>query len=657
MLRKILFFSLAVLLLGCTRKKMSVASPDGSLKVCIALAEGGAPEYSVTRDGKAVILPSRLGLVAEGVDLSQGFSVAGTKTAAHDETWETVWGEERYIRDNHNELTVSLGHSSGIHINVVVRAFNDGFALRYVFPEQQADSLVILGEATGYRFAEAPEVWSIPWRTEYYEALWHKTPLALADTVCSPVTLEMADGSYAFMHEAALTDWPAQNFVCTDSAVSTFLTPLADGTSARIALPFSTPWRFVALCRTLPELMASRIMLNLNEPCRLDDTSWLKPMKFIGIWWGMHLQTMTWHAGPQHGATTANMKRYIDFAAGSGIEAVLAEGWNKGWETWQDFDFTTPYPDWDMDEICRYAAERNVAIVGHNETGGNAASYERDLDAIYAYHSQHGIHVIKTGYVSPIIRTVDGLQYNRSQAGVRHYRKVIETAARYRIAIDNHEPVMPTGLQRTYPNLMTQEGVRGQEWNAWSTDGGNPPEHVTVLPYTRVLAGPVDFTPGIFCFDNPVHPETRAQCTLANQLALFVVMYSPLQMACDLPESYLKHPGAWQFVRDVPCDWERSMLLDGAIGQYVVMARQQRGADDWYVGAVTNAEGRDVVIPLTFLDAGSKYTAEIYRDADDADWRTNPYAVDIQKAGVQQSDTLRLRLAPAGGCAVTIKKS
>ena len=344
---------------------------------------------------------------------------------------------------------------------------------------------------------------------------------------------------------------------------------------AYVETPFASPWRMVVLTKTLPELVASRIMLNLNEACRIEDTSWIKPMKFIGIWWGMHIKTMTWEQGPKHGATTKNMERYLRFAKEHGIEAVLAEGWNLGWEDWKHFDFTTPYKDWDMDYLSRLADSLGVQIVGHNETGGNAADYEKDLDTIYRYHAKHGIHAIKTGYVAPIIRTMDGLQWNKSQSGVRHYRKVIETAAKYHIMIDNHEPVMPTGLQRTYPNLLTQEGVRGQEWNAWSTDGGNPCEHVTVLPYTRILAGPVDYTPGVFRFENPVISTTRVHSTLANQLGLFVCFYSPLQMACDLPEHYMEHADAFQFIENVPCDWERSLLVDGKIGDFCVCPSEE----------------------------------------------------------------------------------
>jgi alpha-glucosidase len=395
-------------------------------------------------------------------------------------------------------------------------------------------------------------------------------------------------------------------------------------------------------------------MLNLNEPCRIADTSWIKPMKFIGIWWGMHMKSMTWEQGPIHGATTENMERYLRFAHDHHIEAVLAEGWNRGWEDWSSFSFTEPYDDWDMAYLSHLADSLGVQIIGHNETGGNAADYEAVLDEAYTYHQTHGIRAIKTGYVAPIIRTRDGLQWNKGQSGVRHYRKVIETAARYHIAIDNHEPVMPTGLQRTWPNLMSQEGVRGQEWNAWSQDGGSPSSHVTILPFTRVMAGPVDYTPGVFAFENPVMPGTRVHSTLTNQLGLFVCLYSPLQMACDLPENYMNHPDAFRFIENVPCDWERSLLVDGEIGAFCIFARQRRGGSDWYIGGVNADTPREVSIPLSMLEADKTYTATVYRDGEEADWQTNPYDYLIETRDVRATDTLRLRMASGGGLAVQL---
>ena len=674
--------------LSCSSSS-EVSSPDGSLSVRFEQTEDGGIAYSVLRDGQTVIESSPLGFLTEEQPLRNGFNIAGTKKNKHTSVWETVWGEERFITDHHNELVVSLEHESGIRMDVVFRVFDDGFAFRYVFPEQDRRELTVTDELTAYRFTQTAEAWSIPWRTEYYEGLWQKRVINHSqfsilnsqfsnDTLCSPVTIEFADGTYGFVHEAALTDYPAQNLYVREGALRTYLTPwlrepieneelkIKNEVKAYVELPFATPWRFVVLTRTLQELVASRIMLNLNEPCAIEDPSWIKPAKFMGIWWGMHIKTMTWEQGPLHGATTANMERYMRFAKEHGIGAVLAEGWNKGWEDWKHFDFTTPYDDWDMDYLSRLSDSLGVQIVGHNETGGNAADYEKDLDAIYRYHEANGIHVIKTGYVAPIIRTMDGLQWNKGQSGVRHYRKVIETAAKYHIAIDNHEPVMPTGLQRTYPNLMSQEGVRGQEWNAWSADGGSPCEHVTVLPYTRILAGPVDYTPGVFHFENPVIPSTRVHSTLMNQLGLFVCFYSPLQMACDLPEHYMEHPDAFRFIEHVPCDWERSLLIDGKIGDFCVFARQERGTDNWYIGGITDEEAREVTVPLSFLNVQgdneqstkgqcTKYKVTIYRDAEDADWETRPYAYNIEEREVTADDTIRVRMAPGGGFAMELE--
>ena len=666
-MKRIILYSLVLLLAVSCKQTVSVQSPDDSIRVTFRLTDSGNPQYCVLQDEDTVINWSSLGLKCAEIDLTSGFKWAGHSRDNHSGEWETVWGEERFITDRHRELALRLLHPSGLKLNITFRVYNDGFAFRYGSPEVYWNSRVghpmtIIDELTEYRFTADHEAWSIPWRTEYYEGIWTKASLSeKTDTLCSPVTIEMADGRYAFIHEAALTDYPAQNLYMHDGALRTYLTPwLKDGKVTEVKayknLAFETPWRMVVLARDLPHLVASRIMLNLNEPCKIEDTSWIKPMKFIGIWWGMHMKSMTWEQGPKHGATTENMERYLRFAKDHHIDAVLAEGWNKGWETWTDFSFTVPYDDWNMDYLSRLADSLGVQIVGHNETGGNAFSYESVLDEAYAYHMAHGIHAIKTGYVAPIIRTKDGLQFNKGQSGVRHYRKVIETAAKYHICIDNHEPVMPTGLQRTYPNLLTQEGVRGQEWNAWSVDGGNPSSHVTVLPFTRIMAGPVDFTPGVFAFENPVMPQTRVHATLTNQLGLFVCLYSPLQMACDLPENYLKHPDAFRFIEDVPCDWERSLLVDGVIGEYCVFARQKRGSDEWYVGGVNSEQAREVLIPLSMLEEGQDYVATIYRDGKKADWRSKPYDYVIETQTVQSSDTLRINMASGGGLAIKMQK-
>ena len=650
---------LAIVVSSCSRST-AISSPDGTLRVAFRLADNGCPQYCVEQDGKAVISWSALGLKCAEQDLTQGFTLKSIDTRFFQDAWETVWGEERLISDTHNELTAHLKHSSGIEMDIVFRAFNDGFAFRYMFSEQEIKHLTITDEASEYRFTADHEAWSLPWRTEYYEGIWQKAPLSQKDTMCSPITIELNDGGYAFVHEASLRDYPAQNLYVQDGALRTYLTPWLDENAQILPdkayenVPFPSPWRMVILARDLRQMVASRIMLNLNPPCRIEDTSWIKPMKFIGIWWGMHMKSMTWEQGPKHGATTKNMERYLRFAKEHNIQAVLAEGWNKGWEDWQHFSFTEPYSDWDMDYLSNLSQQLGVQIIGHNETGGNAADYESVLDEAFAYHQAHGIHAIKTGYVSPIIRTVDGLQLNKGQSGVRHYRRVVETAAKYHICIDNHEPVMPTGWQRTWPNLMSQEGVRGQEWNAWSQDGGNPCSHVTVLPFTRIMAGAVDFTPGVFAFENPVMPGTRVHSTLANQLGLFVCLYSPLQMACDLPENYMKHPEAFEFIERVPCDWERSLLVDGKIGEFCIFARQERDGEDWYIGGINNEQAREVSVPLDMLSPDKQYTAYIYHDTDDADWQTNPYGCVKEESAVTYSDTLHLLMASGGGFAIQI---
>lgn len=660
---RFLLFLFPFMMLACSNSQPELCSPDGELVLSFRLTEDGAPEYSVSRGCDSVLLWSPLGLQTEEADLSTGFLLKGIKKGSHDEVWETVWGEERFIRDRHNHMLVCLQHASGVKMQIAFRCFNDGVALRYEFPDYEG-KMTVTDEKTAYRFTENHDVWSIPWRTEYYEGLWSKEPMwSLTDTVCSPITLELKDGGYAFVHEAALYDYPGQNLYVKDNMLCTYLTPWLGAHKQTLDAraykegAWSSPWRMVILTKTLPELVASRIMLNLNEPCAIEDTEWIRPMKFIGIWWGMHIKTMTWEMGPLHGATTENMEKYLHFAKEHNIEGVLAEGWNKGWEDWRHFSFTESYPDWDMDYLSRLADSLGVEIVGHNETGGNAADYENVLEEAYAYHAEHGINAIKTGYVAPIIRTLDGLQWNKGQSGVRHYRKVIETAAKYQISIDNHEPVMPTGLQRTYPNLMTQEGVRGQEWNAWSRDGGSPCEHVTVLPYTRILAGPVDYTPGVFHFENPVIPTTRVHSTLMNQLGLFVCFYSPLQMVCDLPEHYMEHPDAFRFVEEVPCDWERSLLMDGKIGDYCIYARQERGGETWYIGGITDEEARSTELVLDMLEEGATYTMTLWCDAEDADWLTRPYAYDIKEYSVKKGDKVTVWMAAGGGLAAQVKKN
>lgn len=416
-------------------------------------------------------------------------------------------------------------------------------------------------------------------------------------------------------------------------------------------------WRTMIIVDKPADLLLSRLMLNLNEPCAIESTEWIKPQRYIGIWWAMHRKVNTWEQGPIHGATTDNTKRYIDFASENGYDGVLVEGWNHGWDgDWSaegdKFSFTKPYPDFDIEEITRYAAEKGVKLIGHHETGGATINYENQLDSAFALCSRLGINTVKTGYVNLLL---DGKELHSSQYGVRHYRNVIETAAKYNVMIDNHEPVMPTGIQRTYPNLMTQEGLRGCEYDAWSADGGNPPEHTVTIPFTRCLAGPVDYTPGILNYENPVPPYTRPQCTIAKQLALALVLYSPLQMSADMIENYEGRP-EFEFLRRCPTNWAKTIVPEARIGEFLTIARKDIGSDDWYIGSITNSNSHQGKIKLDFLDPNYEYTATIFADGPDADYKDNPYPVVISEIPVKHTSSLNLNLAKGGGAAAIISK-
>jgi alpha-glucosidase len=497
--------------------------------------------------------------------------------------------------------------------------------------------------------------------------LYSSSPVSVLDSVQTPLTLETRDGStFMVIHEAHLVDYPRM-FLAGERGESrtlrAALAPLADGVKARGRTPFATPWRTIQLADRAVDLVPSVLGLNLNPPSVLPPADWIRPMKYVGIWWGMHIGTMTWASGPRHGATTEHARRYIDFAAANGFGGVLVEGWNVGWDgDWianaDAFSFTRAYPDYDLPGVVEYARRHGVAIIAHNETSGGLANYERQLDSAFALYRSLGIHAVKSGYV---IDEIPGGHSHYSQEMVRHHRLVIETAARYGIMLDVHEPLHDTGERRTWPNMMTREGARGQEYNAWSGDGGNPPEHETILFFTRLLAGPMDFTPGIFDLliasaDGGARPPeaARVRTTLAKQLALYVVLYSPLHMAADLPENYEGRP-AFRFIRDVPVDWERTRVLDGRIGDFVVVARQERGRADWYLGAITDEEARTLEVPLSFLPADGSYVAEIYADGPEAHWLRNPLPVAISERRVDARTTLTIVLAPGGGQAVRIR--
>ena len=506
------------------------------------------------------------------------------------------------------------------------------------------------------------EAWTEPTNgTVYYEAVWTKDLLSRKDTVNTPITIEVGDSLFMALHEANLTDYASLNYTprhLPGAAVTLVaaLTPWQNGVKVYAKAPFVSPWRTIIIASKPGGLITSKLMLNLNEPCRIKDTSWIETGKYVGIWWGMHMKDYTWAQGPQHGATTSNTKRYIDFASKHGLKAVLVEGWNYGWDgDWtkdgDKFSFTKPYPDYDLEGLQKYALSKGVRLVAHNETGGAAKNYENQLDSAFALYERLGIRAIKTGYVN---RLMDGKEDQHSQYGVRHYRKVVETAAKYHLMVINHEPAMPSGLCRTYPNLMSGEGMRGQEYNAWSTDGGNPPYHVCVLPFTRGLAGSMDFTPGIFNFTNKVLPDTHPQTTLAKQLAEYVLLYSPWQMAADMIENY-EHQPAFSFIESVPADWEKTVVVNAKIGKYITIARKDKASDDWYVGSATDVDARDLSIDLSFLDKDREYMAEVYADGPGADYRSNPYPLMYQRIKVTNASSLRLHLAPSGGAAVRIK--
>ncbi len=652
-------FLSALLLLSCAgrQESNSVQSPDGAIVLDMGLDEGRL-FYTLKKDKKDILNKSYLGFDLKDSSLKDNFRITGTETRSFSEKWDQPWGEEVTVDNTYNELKVNVEETEGLKrkFSVVFRVFNDGFGFRYEFPEQaNLKDFVIMDELTEFALAGNHKTWSIPYDTEFYEGLYTPSVVNKLDTVCTPLTMETEDGMFLAIHEANLTDYAALNLYpdSNSTVLHTYLTPWSTGEKVFMSAPHVTPWRTMIIAGNAGDLMLSRLMLNLNEPSKIADTSWIQPGRYIGIWWGMHMKKYTWDQGPKHGATTENTLKYIDFAAKHNFQGVLVEGWNKGWEDWRSFEFTVAYPDFDIAKITDYAAAKHVKLIGHHETGGNTQNYEKQMEDGFAYYQKHGVNAVKTGYVGG---KLDGKEMHSSQYGVRHYRKVIETAAKYQIMIDNHEPVMPTGLQRTYPNLMTQEGVRGQEWNAWSVDGGNPPEHTTIIPFTRGLAGPMDFTPVIFNFDNPVISQTRVRTTLAKQLALFVVLYSPLQMAADMIENYENNPAPFEFITQCPTNWAKTVIPHAKIGEYITIARKDRNSDNWFIGSITNADSRELSLKLDFLDKNTTYKMKIFKDGKDADWKTNPYPVDIEEIEVTSDSVIQLNLAKGGGMAVMISK-
>ena len=666
-MKKILYAvtMLVWVLCSCT-SKTEVSSPDGRIKWSFQLNERGEMTYQVSVNGQSFILPSALGFEEKsGLNLKDGFQVLNTKFESLDETWTQPWGENKVIRSHYNEMAVNLKNEADVKLTVRVRVFDDGLGFRYEY-DTPADSLLLMDEYTSFNLAEDGTSWSIPAEFNTYELLYRTLPLSEVKDANTPMTFKTQSGIYASIHEAALTDFPE---MCLKNvggtSLKSWLASWPDKVKARFdGGKFQTAWRSVQIADKAVGLINSNLILNLNEPCVLEgDLSWIRPMKYVGVWWGMHLGIESWVINDRHGATTENTKKYIDFAAANNIEGVLVEGWNQGWESWGrpghvPFDYTKPYADFDIDELAQYAKEKGVELLGHHETGADIPNYERQLEHAFQWTKEKGINHVKTGYAGGI----PGGYQRHSQYAVRHYRKVVQEAAKHKISINAHEPIKDTGIRRTYPNMMSREGARGMEWNAWSE--GNPPEHYELLPFTRLLSGPMDYTPGTFDIlltNSKNHPDrvpwngndkgnSRVNTTLAKQLANWVVLYSPVQMASDLVEHYVGHP-AFQFFRDFDADCDWSEALQGEPGEFIAIVRKAKGK--YFLGVTTNQEARTLQVSLDFLEKGKQYKAVIYADGEDADWENNPTSYRIEEKTVSASDILEVVMAKGGGQAVS----
>jgi len=645
----------------------TVYSPAKKVKVEFFLTDAGQAAYRTYFNDKLIVNDSLLGFkFGDGSALANGLTELSAKQSAFNETWEQPWGEEHFIKNNYSQLSVALQEAGGLKrkVNLVFRVYDDGVGFRYEFPKQEhLHSFEITDELTQFNLADDGAAWWTPALAgEQYEYLYRNTRVSKMGLVHTPVTIKTASGLYLSLHEAALHNYSTMNLMSAADGgkITASLVPLTKKTNVKVKLtaPAVTPWRTLEIAQKPGDLITNYLTLNLNEPNKLGDVSWIKPAKYVGVWWEMHLDKTTWATGPRHGATTENTKKYIDFAAKYGFAGVLVEGWNEGWdgEWWKNgdkFNFTTPTSDYDINELSRYGKEKGVYIIGHHETGAGIDNYERQLEGAYQFLQDHGMKAVKTGYVESGELLTNGF-YHHGQRFVEHQQKVIDTAAKHHIAVVAHETVKDTGERRTYPNLISREVARGQEYNAWSKDGGNPPNHLTILPFTRLLSGPMDYTPGVFQLTLPSRPQNQVNATLANQLALYVVIYSPVQMACDLPENYEKHMDAFQFIRDVVTDWETTRVLEAEIGQYVTTARKQRNGNNWFVGGITNEYPRTANIDFSFLDAGKKYKARIYKDAKDANYLTNPEAYEIEERVITAKDNMSINLAAGGGFAISL---
>ena len=698
---KKIFSILIALCLFLPLRGEELLSPDGRMKLSFRLDHGDTPVYSLDYDGRSVVKESRLGFKLSDSGLYDWFECVAVERNLIDETWNPVWGEESLIRNHCNEMIVSLRQtSSDRHMNIRFRLFDDGLGFRYEFPAQNnLKYFVIKDELTQFAMTGDHTAWWIPGDYDTQEYDYTESSLSqirgllrgaisdnLSQTIFSDtgvqtsLQMKTTDGLYINIHEAALVNFPAMHLVLDDENLifKAHLTPDPNGDAAYMQTPCSTPWRTVIVAEKATDILASRITLNLNEPCKIEDTSWIKPCKYIGVWWEMIAGMSDWsythdlptvHIGRddlsnvkphgRHGATTENVKKYIDFAAKHGFDAVLAEGWNVGWEDWfgnmKDyvFDFVTPYPDFDLESIEKYAQSKGVKMIMHHETSGSIRNYERHLDKAYTFMKDHGYDAVKSGYVGDIIPKGNN-HYN--QWMVNHYQYAVEKAAEYKIMVNAHEAVRPTGLSRTWPNLIGNESARGTEYQAF---GGSKPFHVSVLPFTRLIGGPMDYTPGLFEMNiSKVNPnnQSHANCTIANQLGIYVVMSSPLQMAADLPENYEKFMDAFQFIKDVALDWEKSVYLEAEPGRYITVARRSKDDGRWFVGNVTGSEPHSSQVSLDFLEKGKKYIATIYSDTPETDYLNNPQAYMIRQVKCTSGSTLKIDSVAGGGFAISFSE-
>jgi len=677
----------------------NIQSPSQKISVEFKLTTSGQPSYSVNYNDKRVISESTLGIkLKDKPALEANFEMDNVKKSSFNESWKPVLGEQANIVNHYNELIVSLiQKGTQIKMNLIFRVFDEGVAFRYDFPKQKdLNYFIISDEVSQFNLTDNHKVFWIPGDYDSQEYVYNETKFSEIDNsklnlnngigvksisgkyvVQSPLMMKTASGLYLNIFEAAVVNYPVMHLDAEvkSNKLTSHLVPNAIGDKAYLQAPCVSPWRTIMMSNDARDIVGSKMILNLNEPCKIDDTSYIKPMKYVGIWWEMHVGKSTWdYAGSQnaqnaadgqlkptgkHGATTENTKRYIDFAAKNGFDGVLVEGWNVGWEDWfgnwkeEVFDFVTPYPDFDLDAVTAYAKSKNVKMIMHHETSASVANYERHLDRAFDLMKKHDYPAVKSGYVGKIIPRGE---FHDGQTMVNHFNFVARRAADYKLMLNSHESSRPTGYSRTYPNYIAAEAARGNEFNAWST--GNPPMHETILPFTRLLGGPMDYTPGIFEIKMSHYDKSKTEqvhTTLAKQLALYVTMYSPLQMAADLPENYEKYPDAFQFIKDVALDWQDSKYLEAEPGDYSTVARKTKGKETWFLGAITDENARKSEIKLDFLTKGKKYKAIVYEDAKDADWKNNPKAYKISTIEVTSKSKINLNLAPGGGTAISFE--